>query len=281
MNQILHDIIRKKSLSFFQYNYKKYLTTFNERIDEYDNTALFYAIKSNRVDIAKFLISQGNPVNQKNILGNSILHMLCLYSPDEIDLIEDIVNNNKEFLHSKDQSGSLPLHYAAMGNHSKLVRLLVNKNNDTIKIKDNSLSNALHVACEYAAIDVVSYLLNENKEIKPDLNGFNEHIIEIILKNKNINERELYQLLLNFPFLMKLKTYHNSNILLLFCQKNKKSMIELFLQHDISAYEPNDLNKRAIDYFQDSDFEKLKYFEQEKLSPFIHSPLEQLEIKRL
>jgi len=281
MNQIINDIIRKKSLSFFQYNYKKYLSAFNERIDEHNNSALFYAIKFNRIDIAKFLISQGNPINQKNIFDNSILHMLCLYSPNEIDLIEDIILSNKEFLYLKDQSGSIPLHYASMGDHKRLVSLLVNNNNETLQIKDNSLCNALHVACEYATIDVISYLMNESKKIKPDLNGFNEHIIEIMLNNKNVHEAELYQFLVNFPFLMKLRTYHDSNVLLLFCEKNKKSMIEIFLQHDISAYEPNDLNKKAIDFFKDNDFEKLKYFEQQKLTPFIHSTLEQLEIKRL
>lgn len=281
MNQNINNIIRKKPLSFFRYNYKKYFTTLNEPVDEYDNSALLYAIKFKRIDIAQFLICQGNTINQKNIFNNSVLHMLCIYSPEEIKFIEDIINKNKELLYLKDHSGSIPLHYASMGNHSSLIRLLIKENYDTTQIKDNSLSNALHVACEYATIDVISFMIEKYKKIKPDLNGFNEHIIEIMLKNKNINEAELYRFLLNFPFLMTLKTYNNSNVLLLFCEKNKKSMIEIFLQHDISAYEPNDLNKRAIDFFQNNDFEKLKYFEQQKLAPFIHSTLEQLEIKRL
>lgn len=281
MNQNINDIIRKKTLSFFRYNYKKYFTTLNEPVDEYDNSALLYAIKFKRIDIAHFLICQGNTINQKNMFNNSVLHMLCIYSPEEIKFIEDIINKNKKLLYLKDQSGSIPLHYASMGNHSSLIRLLMKDNYDTIQIKDNSLSNALHIACEYATIDVISFMIEKYKKIKPDLNGFNEHILEIMLKNKKIKEEELYHFLLNFPYLMGLKTYHNSNLLLLFCQKNKKSMIEVFLKYDISAYEPNNLNIRAIDFFHDNDFKKLKNFEQQRLFPFIQPTIEQLEIKRL
>lgn len=117
--------------------------------NKFNQTPLYYAVDSNNVEFAKFLINHGAKVNAKDYFGFTPLHEAIVRGSYNVAklLIEKGANVN-----AKDQYGYTPLHLVCIYNRPKLAQLLIKKGAN-VNAKDNYGNTPLH----YCATTVGSY----------------------------------------------------------------------------------------------------------------------------
>ena len=98
------------------------------------NTPLFYAIKSNNLEIIKLFIKKGAMVNYKNIDRVTPLHYAVIYS--SLDVVKYLISKRAK-INVQDKFGRTPLHYTAIKNKFLIKRLLLSKSAKVLKDKYN------------------------------------------------------------------------------------------------------------------------------------------------
>lgn len=108
---ILHEAVQEDSLATVQALFKQQEIDANE-VDEYGQTALWWAAERNNTDIITCLIKKNADVNAPDFEGSTPLHIAALEGNHEaVKLL--LENNAKPNL--KDSKGKTPLHDAARG----------------------------------------------------------------------------------------------------------------------------------------------------------------------
>jgi ankyrin repeat protein len=75
--------------------------------DKYGNTALFFAVRINNIDIIKYLIENGADLNAKNEDYESVLHYAA-YKKNNLETIKYLIENGAD-TNILDYSGRTPL----------------------------------------------------------------------------------------------------------------------------------------------------------------------------
>ncbi|MCB1157831.1 MAG: ankyrin repeat domain-containing protein [Leptospiraceae bacterium] len=129
--------------------------------DEQGRTALFYALESNKEDIAKYLVLKGSEIQVEDIYRNTPLLIAVKHSNFEIArlLIDNKADAN---IQSRDNWGIsnrwTPLMWAVHNKKRDLVKLLLHAG-ARVKTRDASGKNALQLATEVGADSGIMSLL--------------------------------------------------------------------------------------------------------------------------
>ncbi len=131
------------------------------------DTFLHNIAESNNIKITKWLFSETNSLNIKELLENLLqereannhatpLHIACNYNA--LDVAKIFVEANNNIINEQDKEGYTPLHYACIrGNHQMVDYLLSQGANQNIA--NNAGYTPLHVACEHQQVETVRILV--------------------------------------------------------------------------------------------------------------------------
>jgi len=108
--------------------------------NKFGQPPLYYAVDSDNVEFAKFLIEHGANVNAKDYLGFTPLHETVVRGSYKVAkfLIEKGADVN-----AKDKYGYTPLHLVCIYNRPKMAELLI-KNGGKVNDRDNYGNTPLH-----------------------------------------------------------------------------------------------------------------------------------------
>lgn len=108
---LLHDAVQDDSLATVEALFKQQEIDVNE-LDEYSQTALWWAAERNNTDIMDYLIKKNADVNAPDLEGSTPLHIAALEGNHEA---VKLLLENKAKPNLKDSKGNTPLHDAARG----------------------------------------------------------------------------------------------------------------------------------------------------------------------
>ena len=117
--------------------------------NKFGQTPLYYAVDSDDVEFARFLINHGANVNATDYFGFTPLHEAIVRGSYGV---AKLLIKNGANVNSKDQYGYTPLHLVCIYNRPKMAVLLI-KNGADVNVKDNYGNVPLH----YCATTVGSY----------------------------------------------------------------------------------------------------------------------------
>lgn len=144
-----------------------------------DRTCLYYACLNGNLFVVDYLVNThlqcigypsncafevqvSEPVDQVNKLGETPLHVACMYGFDNIAncLISQLKLHKKEnMLDHMNENKETPLFYAIFGNHLEIVKMLVDANCN-VNVQNIWGLTPLHVAVSMKFVDIVNYLLD-------------------------------------------------------------------------------------------------------------------------
>jgi ankyrin repeat protein len=126
-------------------------------------TALFFALQLQIIDMVRFLVNQGANVSLANKKGESPLLFSCFDGnlSDVKFLIESGAN-----LEAKSNLGHTPLHKAAMGGHNEIVQFLIEQQGVEKETIDCQNKRPLDLAFSYNQLPVAKYLISVGCRMK-------------------------------------------------------------------------------------------------------------------
>ena len=142
-------------------------------LDRNGNSILYYAIKSQSLQVLEILLNQRPKINEKqeNINKKNILH--CAAKIGNVAIIKYLLKfpNIKELVDRKDNEGRLPFHYGGFSGNIEIIELLL-----TDKIKydtpDYFSRNLLHFIVKKGHFDLFNeFYPNKIQNITPDTQG--------------------------------------------------------------------------------------------------------------
>ncbi|UTJ07440.1 ankyrin repeat domain-containing protein [Arcobacter roscoffensis] len=205
-------------------------------LNEFNENALFTALKSSSLETSKLLLKKGIDVNQENLDGEIPLHLAFKYGA--IQLI-DIIASKTQDINKKNKVGRTVLFYAIESkNRLAIKKVLALSNELDINQQDNNGNTICHL-----------------KEITADLNIF-DGLLDLGLDLNSINNKGQ-----DFLYLNCLDLDLNNNLFSFAIRNNaslnrrygtKKNtlliyLIDKLLTYDIQVYE----NKSFINKYQD------------------------------
>ncbi|WP_148115210.1 ankyrin repeat domain-containing protein, partial [Wolbachia pipientis] len=152
--------------------------------DQY--TALYAAVKTQRMDLIKLTIKNGADINQKSC-GHTPLHVAVLQNAEEI--VELLLANNAS-VHEQDKYGRMPLHFSilpAKRNTTRVAELLLD-NEAELDQQDYGGDTPLHLAVASENEFMVNFFLdkgaNPNKKNGDHSihNEHNKHMVNFFLE---------------------------------------------------------------------------------------------------
>lgn len=125
--------------------------------DDYNNTALHFAVYHHQANIAKLLVQEGADIHALNMYLNTPLYVAAIRNA--VDIARCLIREGalkKNAQHHR--LSRTPLHHAATHGHLPMVRLLLDAgaNIDALDIHGSS---ALHCALDNDKVDVAEYLI--------------------------------------------------------------------------------------------------------------------------
>ncbi|MFN7038411.1 MAG: ankyrin repeat domain-containing protein [Alphaproteobacteria bacterium] len=129
----------------------------------------FSALQKGDNEAVYNFLKEGMDVNIFNALGETPLHIACLYGHVEIVKILLQFNANPKAA-SMGNGHQQPIHYAAENGNSEILQLLLSKKVN-INAKDVSGSTALHISAELGHTEFVETLLKNNARIEVSNNA--------------------------------------------------------------------------------------------------------------
>ena len=128
-----------------------------ESKDHHGETPLHEAIKGGRLDVMKYLISQGCDPMRGGKSGGTALHHACQHGRmEEVKYL--IADNNLAIDSPCDNSGASPLHVAAVNGRLDVVKLLVETFLCQLNVRDSNGQTPLELAQDKHEKEIVSYL---------------------------------------------------------------------------------------------------------------------------
>lgn len=119
------------------------------------------AIEENKVEIVKFLISQGCKVNTTNKANESPIVLATMMQ--NLEIIQELMKKPELNVNVRGLKGKTPLHIVAATNNYEIAEVLLHHGAD-VQVKDTSGSTPLHVACYHGSFDVVELIFKERSE---------------------------------------------------------------------------------------------------------------------
>lgn len=180
-------------------------------------TLLHMACIKGNVDIAHFILSNGAIVDAINDIGQTPLHLACIYGHSElvklltltykanIDIQDDqrcspllyacqnghlgmvkFLINMGASIEVCDRYKNTPLHLACSGKHTEIIELLVYHRRKLVKQNNSQDMTPLHIACQTGDLSIVKYLVNNGANISA-LTGDYSTPLHIACNNGHLN----------------------------------------------------------------------------------------------
>ncbi|KAJ6020906.1 Mg2+ transporter protein CorA-like/Zinc transport protein ZntB [Penicillium herquei] len=126
-------------------------------------TALNYAVKRNRRQSTKLLLSRGaDKTLQEGDMGNA-LHMAACFGRADV-IIELLSEAQNTYINSQNSYGNTALHLTASHGQPHIAQILIEHGADK-NIVNNELSTPLHIACYTPRPDVARVLIQNNAHV--------------------------------------------------------------------------------------------------------------------
>ena len=110
-------------------------------------------------DMLRLLVAHGAPINQKDALGNTPLHLAVLCDPKAVSCL---LSKGAD-IEAKNDSGATPLHRAAASDKD-ITALLIQKGAD-VNARDNSFNTPLLVATETGKTEIMKLLVEKGADV--------------------------------------------------------------------------------------------------------------------
>ena len=115
-------------------------------------TPLYFVAETDQTDIVAFLISKGDDVNVKDLLGFTPLHIAAMMNRKEV--VELLIDKGAD-VNAKDNEGRTPLSWANQEGHDEIVKFLIAKGADV----------SLHFAAGLGDITIVKSLIEDGADV--------------------------------------------------------------------------------------------------------------------
>ena len=217
-------------------------------VDENNNTLLHYVLLNVKkvddkiINIINFYINKDIPLHHKNNNNEYIIHLALKLANSEI--IELLINKNKNIINTKDQFNNYPIHYV-YGKYKTCIKLknkfileLLNRNIITRDINERRPIRIIHNPNQILKIDDIYDIYNNiNEQEYKSHNEFLEN--NLFIKNDNdnpYNEVNLNFLILNVKWDIDIYNedkinykclYFNKDIFEILYNQYKQSIIKL------------------------------------------------------
>lgn len=131
-------------------------------------TPLHHAALDNDFENIKQIVeSKSQSINAKDRKGQTPLHIICMNSECDIELVKFLIDNGASFT-ARDWSGRSPFLYACEHNRRSIVKLMVEMNKETIQMRNSETYDVpMHVAARFGHIWLVGFLLSKNAALRP------------------------------------------------------------------------------------------------------------------
>ena len=125
--------------------------------DEYRRTPLHWACEKGHLPIVEYLISKGANVNERDRLGNFVIHSACL-NGGHLPIVEYLCSKGAD-IEAKDAFYKrTPLHWASYWGKTEIVKFLVSKG-----ANKNVVDSSGKTPYELANQNEIKNILNDNK----------------------------------------------------------------------------------------------------------------------
>ncbi|KAK2714306.1 hypothetical protein QYM36_008760 [Artemia franciscana] len=159
----------------------------NEKIDinakgTDDLTVLHIASQENRLEIVRYLVSEGSNINAKNKSGSKSIHIAA--REGHKDTVQFFLRKGIN-INDAGKANQTLLHYAAFTGHLEVIKYLISKGAD-VNAKDNNGVSPMHIAANYGYKDVIIVLL-ENGAIYNLVDKLNRKPVEMSTNKDTID----------------------------------------------------------------------------------------------
>ena len=117
--------------------------------------------KRNKMEVIKFLISQGCKVNSTNKANESPIVLATMMQ--NLEIIQELTEKSELNVSARGLKGKSPLHIVAATNNHEIAQLLLHHGAD-VHLKDTSGSTPLHIACYHGSFNIVEMIFKEQPE---------------------------------------------------------------------------------------------------------------------
>ncbi|XP_031565445.1 transient receptor potential cation channel subfamily A member 1-like [Actinia tenebrosa] len=134
-------------------------------VDEMGSNILHYAVESGDLQVVEMCLRQGACPRQKRVEDECTpLHLAC--SRGYLDIVKAIVNNDPTIMTMElvEAQGMTPLHRAALGNHSEIIKFLIEKGS-AVDPRDFNCHTPLLLASANGCTSSVQILLEKAADI--------------------------------------------------------------------------------------------------------------------
>lgn len=156
-----------------------------EERDKNGETALFYALDNNRINIARFLIENHADVNVVNYFGRPVVQGAIVNN--QYDLIKLMIDHNLNLQNSNGNSTALTIVCNRKQVNFKILQLFVDKGVD-INAKDkNQYSPLMYLTIkEEPNLDIIRYMIKKGADVNAkDRSG--KSIIRLLIESRTLN----------------------------------------------------------------------------------------------
>ena len=124
------------------------------------------AMEKSKIEVVKFLISQGCKVNSANKANESPI--ILATTMKNLEVIQELMKRSELNVNTRGLKGKTPLHIVAATNDHEIAQSLLHHGAD-VHLKDTSGSTPLHIACEHGSLKVVELIFEERPESRDTL----------------------------------------------------------------------------------------------------------------
>lgn len=136
-------------------------------VNKYDYTAIRFAIKFNRPDIAKFLIENFKDIKLDYIDIDDEYSLIHSAASKNMAETINLLKKHGLSIDIQDHNASTPLHYAAFANNIAALQELLSLNANA-NIRNKDMKQAIHIAIAQRSEEAIKLLSFYTKGIKPE-----------------------------------------------------------------------------------------------------------------
>ncbi|XP_063923115.1 uncharacterized protein LOC135137411 [Zophobas morio] len=197
-------------------------------VDKQGMSALHYAASSEEdsVEIINLLVTNGLSTNQRNMYGETPLHLAC--KSGNVKNLKELCKNGRN-LNEITSSGKTVLHYAAESKNVEMLKYVLSFESD-INASDNLDVSVLHVACQHGSYDCVKLLIDHNADVHAVTNTKKTVLHYAVLSKETAEIGEIINSLLNAGVDVETKDLKHRNAIVYAVQKKRYQVIKIFIQ---------------------------------------------------
>ena len=194
----------------------RFLNSFPPSCSEEDKEAL----QRKKMEIVKFLITQGCKLNSTNKANESPIVLATKLQ--NVELVEELVKKAEVDVNTRSHKGKTPLHMVAANDDHKIALILLRHGAD-VHLKDTGGSTPLHIACYQGSTSIVELIFRE----RPQSN-------DILLTQADRAG--------NIPLMIAKKSPNNS-----------AAIINFLISYDVDLQHTNELSETLLHMFGPTD----------------------------